>query len=216
MCGRFAQRTPARVLARTFGVEVPETKARYNVAPTQEVLAVRQQAAGRAAVMLKWGLVPAWAKDTSMGARLINARAETVADKPAFREALKLRRCLIPASGFYEWRREGTHKQPYYFHLSDDRPFAFAGLWERWGEDLETCTILTTAANPLVAATHDRMPVILKAEDYDLWLDESVRSRELLTPLLVPYPAAEMTAQPVSLYVNSPAHDVEQCLAPAT
>ena len=213
MCGRFAQRTPARVLARTFGVEVPETMARYNIAPTQEVLAVRQQAEGRVAVMLKWGLVPAWAQDASIGARLINARAETVADKPAFRAALKSRRCLIPASGFYEWLRAGTHKQPYYFRLRDDRPLAFAGLWERWGAELETCTILTTAANPLVAATHDRMPVILRAEDYDLWLDESVHSRGQLTPLLVPYLAAEMTAQPVSLYVNNPAHDDEQCLA---
>ena len=216
MCGRFAQRTSARELARTFGVEVPEARARYNLAPSQDVLAVRQTAEGRSAVMLRWGLIPAWAKDPSIGHKLINARSETVTEKPSFRDAFKRRRCLVPADGFYEWQRRGPSKQPYYFQMKDGQPFAMAGLWERWTDgaaEIETCTILTTTANPLLASIHERMPVILKAEDYDLWLDESLHSAEQLTPLLNPYPAAGMTADPVSLYVNNPAHDDAGCVA---
>jgi putative SOS response-associated peptidase YedK len=219
MCGRFAQRTSAREIAKTFGVAVPEMNARYNIAPTQDVLAVRRQTEGREAIMLRWGLVPAWAKDNSMGARLINARSETVTDKPAFREAFKRRRCLIPASGFYEWQRQGTRKLPYYFQMKDGRPFAFAGLRERWvdadGAEIETCAILTTECNDLLRPVHERMPVIIASTDYDQWLDPQVYQTESLRTLLRPYPAAEMDAYPVGLHVNNPAHDDEQCLTHA-
>ena len=167
--------------------------------------------------MLKWGLIPAWAQDPAIGHKLINARSETVTEKPSFRDAFRKRRCLIPADGFYEWQRRGTNKQPYYFQMRGGSPFAMAGLWERWtntdGEPVETCAILTTVCNDLLRPVHERMPVILKAEDYDRWLDESVRGAEPLIPLLRPYPAAEMVAHPVSLYVNNPEHDDERCLA---
>lgn len=145
-----------------------------------------------------------------MGARLINARSETVAEKPAFREAFKRRRCLIPADGFYEWQRRDGKKQPFYFRLRDERPFGFAGLWEKWrspaGEVIESCAILTTEANELLRPVHHRMPVILHPEDYSLWLDEDARQRALLKELLRPYPAEEMTAYPVSAQVNSPSN----------
>lgn len=147
MCGRFTQRADAKALAKAFKVtEVPEAEARYNIAPMQDVLAVRHSPDGREATFLKWGLVPSWAKDVSMGTKLINARSETVAEKPAFRQAFKQRRCIIPANGFYEWRRTGGMKQPYFFRMRDERPFGFAGLWERWegegGEVLSSCAIL--------------------------------------------------------------------------
>lgn len=209
MCGRFAQRQPARKLAAEFKVEIAEElEARYNIAPTQKIMAIRSAGAEREAVWLKWGLVPSWAKDTSMGARLINARSETVGEKPAFREAFRRRRCIIPADGFYEWQRRGQQKQPFFFHLHEKRPFGFAGLWEQWkgeaGKTIESCTILTTGANDVLRPMHDRMPVILHREDYALWLDEDERKRALLKELLRPYPAEEMNAYPVSLMVNSP------------
>lgn len=219
MCGRFAQRISVKQLAQTFGVNVTETRARYNVAPTQDVLAVRQQAEGHTAVMLKWWLVPAWAKDPSMGARMINARSETVTEKPAFREAFKRRRCLIPASGFYEWQRQGARKQPYYFQMKDGQPFAFAGLWERWvdagGKEVETCAILTTVCNDLLRPVHERMPVIIAPTTYEQWLEPQVRDGELLQALLCPYPSQEMESYPISLRVNNPAYDDEQCVARA-
>src|SRR5215207_8744699 len=207
MCGRFAQRSPARKVAKQFKVEeVPPLAERYNVAPAQTVLAVREASDGREATLLKWGLVPRWAKDSGLGNKLINARAETVAEKPSFREAFARRRCLVPLDGFYEWSRRGERKHPFYFHMRDGEPFAAAGLWERWegeGGPLETCTLLTTEANGLLAPYHDRMPVILRPEDYDLWLDTGVRSAELLRPLLRPYPHEEMSADAVSPWVNS-------------
>jgi putative SOS response-associated peptidase YedK len=209
MCGRFAQRSDPKRLAREFKVaEVPKVEARYNIAPTQDILSVVESADGREMKYFKWGLIPSWAKDTSMGARLINARAETVAEKPAFREAFKRRRCIIAADGFYEWQRTNGKKQPYFFQMKDESPFGFAGLWERWqggaGEAIESCTILTTEANEVLRPVHDRMPVILHASDYELWLDEDVRKRELLKDLLRPYPPEEMTSHPVSTAINSP------------
>jgi putative SOS response-associated peptidase YedK len=208
MCGRFTQRQPASRIAQEFQVdEVPPIEARYNIAPTQTVLSIHQAADGREAKLLKWGLIPSWTKDPSIGAKLINARSETVAEKPSFREAFKKRRCLIPADGFYEWQRTGGRKQPYFFRMLDDRPFGFAGLWERWkgqdGEVVESCAILTTEANELLQPVHDRMPVILRAEDYELWLDEDVRQQDFRRELLRPFPASEMTAYPVSTLVNS-------------
>ncbi len=211
MCGRFALRTPVKSLAKQFQVtEVPNVEARSNIAPTQNILAVQETLDGREMKLLKWGLVPSWAKDASMGARLINARSETVAEKPAFRDAFKRRRCLIPSDGFYEWQRTESKKQPYFFQLKDGQPFSFAGLWDKWrGEDgnvIESCTILTTIANEVLAPVHDRMPVILHAEDYELWLDADERKYELLEDLMHPYPASEMTAYPVSTQVNSARH----------
>ncbi len=219
MCGRFAQRSPARKIKQQFKVEeVPPLAERYNVAPAQPVLAVRESPDGREAGFLKWGLVPRWAKDSGIGSRLVNARSETVTEKPSFREAFKRRRCLVPMEGFYEWARRGDGKRPFYFHMRDGEPFAVAGLWETWEGDggaLETCTLLTTSANELLAGYHDRMPVIIRPEDYDLWLDAGVRGTELLLPLLRPYPREGMHAYAVSPVVNSPSHDGPRCVEPA-
>lgn len=219
MCGRFASSTPPERLAEEFEVEeVPEMDARYNIAPTQDVLTVRRKPDGREARILKWGLIPSWAKDPSMGARLINARSETVTEKPAFRSAFKKRRCLIPADGFYEWQVTSGPKQPFFIHMRDRHPFGFAGLWERWeGEDgrvVESCTILTTEANELMGPIHDRMPVILHPDEYELWLDEDVRKQDLRLELLKPYAASEMAAYPVSLMVNSPRHEGVELVQP--
>jgi putative SOS response-associated peptidase YedK len=208
MCGRFAQRSDPKRLAKEFKVDMPEVEPRYNIAPTQEILGVLASEDGREMKFFKWGLIPSWAKDTAMGARLINARSETVEEKPAFREAFKKRRCIIPADGFYEWQRMEGRKQPFFFQMKDERPFGFAGLWERWqgvgGEAIESCTILTTEANEVLRPVHDRMPVILHSDDYKLWLDEDMRKRELLKDLLRPYPAEEMISHPVSTAINSP------------
>jgi len=219
MCGRFTQRKSAKALEEHFGAEVPEIQPSFNIAPTQNVLAIRGGGGGRDASWLKWGLVPAWAKDTSMGARLINARSETVTEKPSFREAFKRRRCIVPADGFYEWQKKGGRKQPYFFRMKDDRPFGFAGLWERWegdgGEVLDSCTILTTEANEVLRPVHDRMPVILHPEEYSLWLEAGERERAMLRELLRPYPADEMVSHPVSPLVNSTANRGAELIAEA-
>lgn len=217
MCGRFALRTPTKKLAEAFRVEeAPAVEARYNIAPTQSILAVRQIEDGREAVLLKWGLIPSWAKDDSMSARLINARSETVTEKPAFREAFKRSRCIIPADGFYEWQRREGKKQPFFFSMRNERLFGFAGLWDRWkgegGKVIESCTILTTEANEVLRDVHDRMPVILHPESYDEWLDADVRALESLKELLRPYPSSEMTSYPVSARVNSPRNQGEELI----
>jgi putative SOS response-associated peptidase YedK len=209
MCGRFAQRTHPKRLAEEFKVgAVPEVEARYNIAPTQNILGVREVTEGREMTFFKWGLIPSWAKDASMGARLINARSETIGEKPAFREAFKKRRCIIPADGFYEWQRTGEKKQPFFFRLSDESSFGFAGLWEKWqdgeGKAIESCTIITTEANDVLRPVHDRMPVILHPEEYALWLGDDERQQGLLAELLRPYPAEAMVVYPVSPLVNSP------------
>jgi putative SOS response-associated peptidase YedK len=218
MCGRFTLRAPASVVAEQFALfEVPPFAPRFNIAPSQPVPVVRL-ARGRELVWLRWGLIPAWAKDPAIGNRLINARAETVAEKPAFRAALRRRRCLVAADGFYEWQRTGKRKQPYFIRLRDDRPFAFAGLWESWeapdSSQIESCTLLTTEPNELMRPIHDRMPVILPADGYRVWLDPAMEKPERLLPLFRPYPAEEMTAEPVSTFVNSPAHEGPECIAP--
>ena len=221
MCGRFTLRTPAAAIAEQFApLAVPDFAARFNVAPSQPVPVVRTRGEGlRELVWLRWGLVPSWAKDPAIGNRLINARAESAAAKPAFRAAMRRRRCLVVADGFYEWQRTGRAKQPYFLRLHGDRPFAFAGLWEAWEapdhSTLETCTILTTAANELVRPIHDRMPVILPASSYSAWLDPAIEDPRQLMPLLVPYASDEMEAQPVGNFVNSPSHDSPHCLEPA-
>jgi putative SOS response-associated peptidase YedK len=166
MCGRYALHSNPEVVALLFGLsEVPAYQPRYNIAPTAQVLIVRQDEA----VMVRWGLVPRWAKDPSIGVKLKNARAETIAEKPSFREAYRKRRCLIPANGFYEWKAEDGRKQPYYIYPSGGALFAFAGLWEQWN-DLRTCTVITTEANEKMAAVADRMPVIVSPAEYSAWL----------------------------------------------
>jgi putative SOS response-associated peptidase YedK len=180
MCGRFAFYSPAEATAALFGVAgAPQVEPRYNIAPTQDIAAIRRDRAGvRELVLLRWGLVPFWAKDASIGNRMINARSETAAEKPAYRAAFSHRRCIVPADGFYEWRRVGDEKTPYFISLESGEPFAIAALWERWvdkdtGEELQTATLLTTAANEFMSRLHDRMPVILDPAAADGWLDGS-------------------------------------------
>lgn len=220
MCGRFTLTQSAETVAEVFDLAaVPPLTPRYNIAPTQSVAAVllAPERRYRELKMLRWGLIPAWAKDAKIGARTINARSETVTEKPAFRTAFLKRRCLVIADGFYEWERRENAKQPFYFRLKNGKPFAFAGLWECWqpadGEAILSCTILTAEANELVRPIHDRMPVILDPTDWEQWLNPEVRSPELLRPLLRPHSALEMTAYPVSTRVNSPSNDSDQCVS---
>jgi putative SOS response-associated peptidase YedK len=221
MCGRFTLKQSAEGLSQVFHVDfVADLAAEYNIAPTQMVATVLQnpESRKREFKQLHWGLIPSWAKDAGIGAKLINARAETVAEKPAFRSAFKHRRCLVIADGFYEWQRQQGKKQPFYFRLQDEQPFAFAGLWEKWGtaanEEIISCTILTTAANELLQPIHERMPVILEPQDYDLWLDSQVQTPQTLQQLLRPYPASAMTAYPVSTLVNNSRHNSLECIIP--
>lgn len=221
MCGRFTQTHTAEAIAATFQVPtVPPAPPRYNIAPSQLIGTIwhPQGAAGRQFMPLQWGLVPFWAKDPAIGNRLINARAETVTEKPSFRAAFRYRRCLIVADGFYEWQRQARKKQPYYFRFQGRSLFAFAGLWEQWespaGEVLQTCTILTTTANAVLQPIHDRMPVILPPEAYDAWLDPTLNDAKELQPWLQPYPAAEMVAEPVSPLVNRATVDQAECIQP--
>ncbi|MEX0269236.1 SOS response-associated peptidase [Leptolyngbyaceae cyanobacterium UHCC 1019] len=221
MCGRYTQRQSADAIAKQFQLKtVPDSPPRYNIAPTQLIAAVTQPkpSSQRRFRVFQWGLVPFWVKDASLGAKPINARAETVAQKPSFRAAFRHRRCLILADGFYEWQRVGSAKQPHFFHLQDDQPFAFAGLWEQWespqNEILETCTILTTEANEVVRPVHRRMPVMLHPDDYDQWIDPSLNVSSQLLPLLRPYPADEMAAYPVSKKVNRVSSDRPECIEP--
>ena len=216
MCGRFTQTAKPKAIEEEFKAPVPPDvllKPRYNIAPTQIIPAVLESAGERIVSELRWGLIPAWAKDAAIGSRLINARSETLSEKPSFKNAFRRRRCLIPASGFYEWQRvEKGAKQPFYFRLKDKDVFGFAGLWEEWldketGEAVETCTIITTEANKVLEPVHDRMPVILQPKDYEQWLDEKESNTDALRQLLAPFPAAEMTSHAVSRAVNSPTSD---------
>lgn len=222
MCGRFTQAAPGDVIAAVFGLsDVPELVPRYNIAPTQAVAAVRRGAGGRRElVALRWGLIPGWARDRAIGARMINVRAETLAEKPTFSAALRSRRCLIVADGFYEWQRSGSRNQPHFVGFMDGRPFAFAGLWERWrnggSEDVESCTIVTTAANEVVAPIHDRMPAIVDPLDFPLWLNEDAQESGRLEGVLRPRSGEGMHAYPVSLLVNNPANEVPACREPSS
>ena len=192
MCGRYVVKSPSAKLKVKFHLdEVPLFEPRYNVAPTQLVPAVRQEDGKRRLAMLRWGLIPSWAKDAKIGYRLINARSDTVATKPSFRSAFKRRRCLVAADGFYEWKRDGKVKQPFFIHRRDEEPFAFAGLWEGWenpedGKEVQSCSLTTTEANELMAPIHDRMPVILAESAYDRWLDAGEPVSDLQS-LLKPY-----------------------------
>lgn len=216
MCGRFLNKLPAAEIARIFGTSnpLPNYPAHYNLAPTQPVLTVRFNAETRQRALdaLRWGLVPHWAKDLSFGARCINARGETLATTPAFRDAFRARRCLIPASGFYEWQKSGATKTPYAILPRDEPFFAFAGLWENWrdkasGEWIRSCAIVTGPANALLEPIHQRMPVILAPADWPRWLGEEPASSEELLALLKPYPAERIRAYPVSTRVNSVKND---------
>jgi putative SOS response-associated peptidase YedK len=219
MCGRYRLSAKERYLRDHFGLEEdPAWMPRWNIAPTQPVAAIRQDAKEpkRTFGLLRWGLIPYWAKDPFIGFKTINAMSETAAEKPAFRDALRRRRCLIPADSFYEWEKIGPkEKQPYNFGMIDDSVFGFAGLWERWrdpaGNVVETCSILTVKPNSLVADVHDRMPAILRAEDYDLWLDPGVTDAARVTDCLKPFDARLMKKYPVSSRVNHPANDDEEC-----
>lgn len=210
MCGRFTQRKEAAQVATYYDIEEEqesEVEPRYNIAPQQMIRAVT---ADQRLVRLKWGLIPSWAKDPKIANNLINARAETLQEKPSFRTALAKRRCLIPADGWYEWKKAADGKQPFFFHRRDDALFSFAGLWEEWrspeGETVKTCTIITTEPNELTANYHHRMPAILKRSDEALWLDASARVPDLLQ-LLASYPADDLEIYPVSKAVNSPGRD---------
>jgi putative SOS response-associated peptidase YedK len=220
MCGRFTLTAPTDVLKQFFPLfDQADVPPRYNIAPTQMVMALRHlaRAARPEFVSLRWGLIPAWAGDSKIGARMINARAETAADKPAFRDAFRQRRCLVLADGFYEWPILNGRKQPYYFRMADGRPFAFAGLWERWEKGdapVQSCTILTTDANELMRPFHDRMPVILDAADYPSWLDPTRHECAQLQPFLRPFPSERLTAYPVGLQVNNARFDDKSCVLP--
>jgi putative SOS response-associated peptidase YedK len=213
MCGRYSLTTAPEAMRRLFRIEgaLLNLEPRYNIAPTQMAPVIRmREEGGNGLAMMRWGLVPSWSKEgPASGYSTINARAETVADKPAYRAAFRDRRCLVPADGFYEWKKIGREKQPYRFTMTDGSPFVFAGLWERWrepaGGDLLSFTIIVTSANDLVANVHDRMPVILDADAASTWLGGG--SREAMQALLQPFPADRMSATPVSRRVNSPAND---------
>lgn len=225
MCGRFTLKTPVEEVAALFGVADPgdlELPARYNIAPTQPVLAVRLASngaePGRELALLRWGLVPGWVEDPEDWPTLINARAESLHRKPAFEDAVRFRRCVVPADGFYEWRREGGGKQPYYVRSEEDVPLCFAGLWERWSggpdDPVESCTIVTTDANELLKPLHPRMPAILTPEGRERWLDPALRHHRELVPLLRPAPSAGLRVYPVTRRVNRPDFDGPDCIAP--
>lgn len=223
MCGRYTLSSPTDLLADLLELDsVPDLAPRYNIAPTQEAAVVRVtgETGARTLDLLRWGLIPFWSKDPGIGNRMINARAETVGEKPAYRTSFKRKRCLVPADGFYEWQATGGPKQPFYFRFEGGGPFAMAGLWDRWekgeGEPVETYTILTTEPNEVVAPVHRRMPVILDRETMAIWLDPAIEDAERLTPLLGPFPAAGMEGFPVSTFVNSPGNDTPRCIEPLT
>jgi putative SOS response-associated peptidase YedK len=222
MCGRYTAKWDLQAFSQHFETPTPLFAANYNIAPFSNVPIVRLNSHGREAAIVRWGLIPGWAKSPEeFNANLFNARSETVAEKPAFRSAVKARRCLIPTSGFYEWQRLENSKQPFFIHHKEADPFAFAGLWERWegglefeGRVLETCTILTTEPNNLIKPIHDRMPVILQQKDYDEWLDPSTKHVEGLEHFFKPFPEKLLSAYPISRRVGHVINNDEKLLNP--
>jgi putative SOS response-associated peptidase YedK len=222
MCGRYRLSRRKQRVEEYFdcGSDEPDWSPRFNIAPSQPVPVIRQNAKEpvRELSLMRWGLIPSWAKDSSVAASMINARSETASTKPAFRDALKFRRCVIPADGFYEWSRTGKAKQPYCFEINERALFAFAGIWDRWknagGKWLETCSILTTTPNAVTSAVHDRMPVILDPDGYDLWLDPGMKDMATASELLRPCDARLMRCYPVSTRINHVANDDEECSRP--
>jgi putative SOS response-associated peptidase YedK len=219
MCGRYRLSRRKQIIEEYFDAAdwQDDWSPRYNIAPTQPVPVIRQHPKEpvRQISTMRWGLIPHWAKDASGAAGTINARSETAATKPAFRDPLKFRRCLIPADAFYEWKRTATSKQPFCFEVIDGELFAFAGLWDGWknpeGQWIKTCTILTTTPNAVTSAIHDRMPVILDPDSYDLWLDPGMQDVRAISELLKPYDAHSMRCYPVSTRINNVANDDEEC-----
>jgi putative SOS response-associated peptidase YedK len=224
MCGRFTLKASRAKIQELIGSSksLPLFEPRFNICPSQQVLAVRiePERGEREGTMLKWGLIPSWAKEPSIGNNLINARADTIAEKPAFRSAFKKRRCIVLADGFYEWGQTGPGgKTPYYFQMKDGSPFALAGLWDRWekGEEpVESCTLITTEANGIVEPVHDRMPVILEPHDYQRWLDPAEQRAEVLKALLRPLPDDWLVAHPVGKLVNNPRNETPRCIEPVS
>jgi putative SOS response-associated peptidase YedK len=222
MCGRYRLSRRKQIIEEHFDTSPwdADWEPRYNIAPTQPVPVVRQHPKEpvRQLSLMKWGLIPHWAKDASGAARTINARSETAATKPAFRDPIKFRRCLIPADGFYEWSRKGASKQPYRFEVNKGELFAFAGLWDGWkdpsGNWIKTRSILTTTPNAVTSTVHDRMPVILDPDSYDLWLDPGVQNVEVISELLKPYDASQVRCYPVSTRINRVSNDDEECSKP--
>lgn len=218
MCGRFTLTDEIIQLQEQFQFEFDgEYAPRYNIAPGQMILAVGSNGHRRKGNMLKWGLIPYWAKDEKIGYKMSNARGESIDEKPSFKHAFRKRRCLILADGFYEWKKTEHRKQPYRFIMKDKKPFAFAGIWETWkkgDKPVHSCTIITTTPNGVTKDVHDRMPVILPAETHNLWLDPTYEDTQHLKSLLVPFPAEDMEKYPVSTLVNSAKNESAQCMAP--
>jgi putative SOS response-associated peptidase YedK len=221
MCGRYAITSAPEAIRRLFGyAEQPNFPPRYNVAPTQPVPIVRIFEDQRQFALVRWGLIPAWVKDPRGFSLLINARGESLDDKPAFRAALRYRRCLFPADGFYDWRREGERARPYYVRLRSGGPMAFAGLWENWmgpkGEEMETAAIVTTRANRMLATVHPRMPVVVPPEAFDLWLDTRGVDAAMAAALIAPAPEDMLEMHEVSAAVNSAVNDTPDLIEPVT
>jgi putative SOS response-associated peptidase YedK len=222
MCGRYRLSRRKQVVEEYFDCvsDEPDWSPRYNIAPTQPIPVIRQNPKEpiRELSLVRWGLIPSWAKDPSVAAKMINARSETAATKPAFRDALKSRRCLVPADAFYEWMRTGKARQPYCFEVGEGELFAFAGIWDRWrnpsGNTVETCSILTTTPNAVTSAIHDRMPVILDPDSYDLWLDPGMQNVAAASELLKPCDARLMRCYPISTRINSVVNDDAECSRP--
>lgn len=221
MCGRYRLGRGRDAFLKYFGVDDEiDWSARYNIAPTQDAPVILQDSIQpvRHAALMRFGLIPSWSKDASGSARMINARAESAAEKPAFRDPLKLRRCIVPADGFYEWRQNGKVRQPYCFEVGNSQIFGFAGLWDRWrapdGKNIESFTILTTQPNALLSGIHDRMPAILNPDDYDMWLDPGMKDVQAALEVIHPFDARQMRSFPVSTRVNSPDNDDEACAKP--
>lgn len=217
MCGRYTLNHTTQQITTRFQVTEPlaDAQPRYNIAPSQPVLVVTENSP-RALRAMQWGLIPSWAKDPAIGNKMINARAETLAEKPSFKTALVRRRCLIPADGFYEWQKMGAAKQPMRIHRKDDALFGFAGLWDVWrspeGAQIQTCTIITVGPNELMAPIHNRMPAILRAEEEAIWLSPSTQNVPELLAMLKPYPEEELEAYAVSRAVNAPTVDDPICI----
>lgn len=219
MCGRFVRKSTTKDIAEFFGVQnvQADMAPSFNVAPTQPIVVIIE-AGEKKLVRMQWGLIPAWARDASIASKLINARSETITEKPAFKSSFKNRRCLIVADGFYEWKIENGKKVPVYIYFENQKPFAMAGLYDYWtspgGENISSCTIITTEANEFMRDIHHRMPVIVRPEDYDVWLNPEVHDEKLLKQVLQPFDTLQMKAHRVSLVVNSPLHNAEECIKP--
>lgn len=220
MCGRFVQTLDLQKLAQELDIPIELLRSfepRYNVAPSQPIAVILKEKDLHAEPM-QWGLIPSWAKDPTIGNRMINAKAETLSEKPSFRGPLKNSRCLIPVDGFYEWKQEGKRKQPYYIRLKSQKPFTLAGLWSHWtgadGSEIRSCTIITTEPNEVLRPIHHRMPVILSKEDRETWLDKASFDLKILLPLLQPWKENTLEAYPISTFVNSPMNDGPSCIQP--